>query len=311
MLPEVDRYYIAVDGGGSKTEFCLYNLSTMTKKHFFSGSTNFKNPESDTKINLIDDGLNQIFQLMKIEPAQIKGLVMGLSGCDSQEDHDYFMGLAALSGIAREKIFIGNDCELAFFSKGKPPGLSVVAGTGSIATGISANCKKARSGGWGSVVSDEGSGAWIGISVVKDLLRYYDGYGEHRRIFDIIHEHMKERSFDTLQSQLSKCVVKELAGFAKLVMDEAAKDDAYCLELVHTAACLVAEISHSVYQKLNFSNENSIDIVMTGSLFKSKIFCEAFKENLRDRTNQSNICYYINNMSPIKGGITLAQSLFN
>jgi N-acetylglucosamine kinase-like BadF-type ATPase len=215
-----------------------------------------------------------------------------------------------MSGIEREKIYICNDCELNFFSKGTPPGLSIVAGTGSIATGIAKDFSKTRSGGWGNAISDEGSGGWIGISVIKDFLRYYDGYGEYHHVFDIIREHLGESSFDELPGTLSQGSVKETAGFAKLVMDEADKGDKYCSCLTDKAAELVAEIACSVYKKLNFSDEISVDVVMSGSLFKSPSFYKAFKNYLNAMTMRNNFNFCGDVLSPVMGGITLACSMF-
>jgi N-acetylglucosamine kinase-like BadF-type ATPase len=310
MFSETDQYYIAVDGGASKTELCVYNPVTKFEKHFFSGCSNYKNPKTDAEKAIINDGLEQIFRDTGILPAQIKGLVLGLAGYDSQEDYDFFMRIALLSGIPREKIYICNDCELNFFSAGKPPGISVIAGTGSIVTGIASDFAKARSGGWGSSISDEGSGGWIGISVIKDLLRYCDGYGGYRHIFDIIREYFGGAGFDALPGILSQSNVTEMAELAKLVMDESDNGDLYCTDLTSKAAGLVAEIAYSVYQKLNFIGERSVDVVMSGSLFKTLFFCETFKDNLKAMAQNNNFNFCSGVSSPVMGGIELAHTLF-
>ena len=53
-------YYISVDGGGSKTEFCVYDIETGHKRLFLAGSTNFKNPECNAEETIIDKGFNKI-----------------------------------------------------------------------------------------------------------------------------------------------------------------------------------------------------------------------------------------------------------
>ena len=248
---------------------------------------------------------------MDIIPAQIKGLVMGLSGYDSQRDHDYFMDVAILSGVERNKIFICNDCELTFFAEGNPPGLSVVAGTGSISTGIARDFGRARSGGWGSSISDEGSGGWIGISVIRDLLRYNDGYGEYQQVFSTIREYLGEKTFDSLPGILSQYSVKELANLAKLVMDKADNGDEYCSLITAKAAEHIAEISYSVYKKLKFACEPSVDVVMSGSLFKSTFFCDLFIDTLKSMAGKDNINFCNKLLSPVMGGITLASVMFH
>ena len=307
---ENSEYYLAVDGGASKTEFCVYDIATGDEFFFSSGSSNYKNAGTDTEKNLIKKGVNKIFRNMNIKPEQIRGLVMGLSGCDSDEDHIHLLRIIDLAEVPPERVYIGNDCELAFFSEGKPPGLGIVAGTGSISVGIASDFTKARSGGWGSPISDEGSGAWIGISVIKDFLRFYDGYGEYQDFFDIVRKHMGQNNFDKIPGLLSLSPIEEIADFAKLVNNEAENGDKYCASLVRKAAGYIAELADSVYEKLDFGAEQSVDVVMIGSLFKSAYFCNAFKKSLTGSVKKKNLNFCKQEKKPVMGGISLACSMF-
>ncbi len=309
MAKEPGRYYIAVDGGASKTHFCLHNIDTGSEQEFFSSGTNFKNPETSARKNLIDKGVLRIFTETGISPEEVRGMVMGLAGCDCEDDHRYFMQLAAHSGIAPERIYVGNDCELAFYSKGSPPGLSIVAGTGSIAVGIAPNGEIVRSGGWGSLVSDEGSGLWLASAAARELLHYCDGLGEYQDIFEVLRRHFGEGGFASLPARLSKCGVKELAGLAKPLMDEADRGDDYCAKLVARAAGLVAALAHSVYSKLGFSAQSRVDVVLIGSLFKSVLFRACFRREMAALTKTGNM-NFIDGASPVMGGIEMARRLF-
>ncbi len=98
MVKEPGRYYIAVDGGASKTHFCLHNIDTGSEQEFFSSGTNFKNPETSARKNLIDKGVLRIFTETGISPEEVRGMVMGLAGCDCEEDRRYFLDLADVKG---------------------------------------------------------------------------------------------------------------------------------------------------------------------------------------------------------------------
>ncbi|MCX5794160.1 MAG: hypothetical protein NTY77_01520 [Elusimicrobia bacterium] len=64
-----------------------------------------------------------------------------------------------------------SDVELAHAAAfGGEPGLLVVAGTGSIAIARDWRGRWRRSGGWGQLLGDEGSGFWIGRSALRDPL---------------------------------------------------------------------------------------------------------------------------------------------
>jgi N-acetylglucosamine kinase-like BadF-type ATPase len=54
-------------------------------------------------------------------------------------------------------------------------GVTVDAGTGSMARGWSYDGREAGSGGWGSTLGDEGSGHWISMQAMAALLQAHDG----------------------------------------------------------------------------------------------------------------------------------------
>lgn len=303
-------YYIAVDGGGSKTEFCAIDRDTGIARHFLFGSSNYKILETDQEKETILSGFQHIYEALQIEPAQVRGLVMGMSGCDSPEDHSHYLDIALASRIARDAIHICNDSELAFYAKGKPPGLCAVAGTGSVATGVASNGDTARSGGWGTPISDEGSGAWIGIQALREVLRFCDGYGRDEPIYQDIREHFGAASFDALPKILSQKSLTEIAGVARLIMDKADAGEAYCLSLIEEAAAHVSMIAHSVYDKLSFKEEKSVDVVMAGSLFKCGAFRRTFERLFLPTVSIPNMRFLSDVESPVLGGIALARLLF-
>ena len=73
---------------------------------------------------------------------------------------------------------------------GLPEGLVVVAGTGSIAYGVNADAVAARSGGWGPVLADEGSGYWIGRHALVAIMRHADGRGPRTALTPMVLEHL-------------------------------------------------------------------------------------------------------------------------
>jgi N-acetylglucosamine kinase-like BadF-type ATPase len=310
-LPSNTRQYLlAIDGGGSKTVFCLCDCATGEDKFYRLGSSNYKITRVKSERDVILEGIKSLLEQAGADAGQVVGLVMGMSGCDSPGDHMHYLSIAAESGIARDKIYVCNDSELAFYSKGRPPGLCMIAGTGSVATGVGADRKKARAGGWGSPISDEGSGGWIGIQVLKALLRYCDGYGEYRPVFEALRRHYQSASFEELPRRLSQVTMGEIAGAARPTMDMADAGDPFCLGLVGEAALLAAEVALSIYRKLQFQNQPLVDIVMAGSLYKSPTFNAAFRKNLIGLAKKDNMVFYDGVKKPVLGGVALAREMF-
>ena len=303
-------YLLAIDGGGSKTDFCLFDCHTGKSEFYSLGSTNYKITRIKSEREIILKGISSVFEKAGIKADQIRGLVMGMSGCDAPSDYDHYFSIAVESNVAKDKIQVLNDSELAFYSKGVPPGLCMIAGTGSVATGISSDMKKLRVGGWGSPISDEGSGVWIGTSVLKALLRYCDRYGEYRDVFEKLRVFYGVSTYQELPDLISQITMSEIARAAKPTMDMADAGDPFCLDIVDRAAFHVAEIAHAVYKALAFDSEPSVDIVMAGSLYNSTEFNASFRKNLTELAQKENMVFYDNVEKPVLGGIAFAKKMF-
>jgi Predicted N-acetylglucosamine kinase len=307
----MNPYYIAVDGGGSKTAFCALSLETGEMHTSYAGKSNYKISETDLERMNILEGFQTLFSECGILPQQVCGLVMGMSGCDAAEDFAHYWDIALETGIAKERIYLCNDSELAFYAGGTPPGLCAIAGTGSVSTGIARDGVKARTGGWGSPISDEGSGAWIGIQALQAAIRHADGYEPYQELFDVLRESCGAQSFEELPKILSQANITDVADKAKIVMDMAdAGKSAYAAKMVEKAATLVSQIAASVYRKLSFAKEAKVDVVMAGSLFKSPFFHQSFEKAFLANIATDNVAFVKEVKNPVLGGIALAEKMF-
>ena len=87
-------------------------------------------------------------------------------------------------------VVVVNDALIALAAgAGDTPGIVIIAGTGSIAYGRNARRDAARSGGWGHIIGDEGSGYWIGREALSAVVRAVDGRGPSTRLTDDVLEH--------------------------------------------------------------------------------------------------------------------------
>ena len=78
----------------------------------------------------------------------------------------------------KSPMLIVNDALVALTAgAGDGPGIVVICGTGSICYGRNDAAEAARSGGWGYILGDEGSGYWIGRGALAAVVRHADGRG--------------------------------------------------------------------------------------------------------------------------------------
>src|SRR5690606_18783722 len=103
-----------------------------------------------------------------IVPAAI---CLGIAGVDRPDDAAVVQGIMKRIGY-KARVLVVNDALVAL-EAGAPgqPGIVIISGTGSICYGRNADGMAARSGGWGYVLGDEGSGYWIGRAALRAVLR--------------------------------------------------------------------------------------------------------------------------------------------
>lgn len=306
----LNKFLISVDGGGTKTVFCAYNLKDAEKTYFYTGSTNYKSINVDVAQENLVTGFKNIYEQMNLKKEEIGGIVLGLSGCDSEEDYRVYYNMLNTLDIDNKLVYICNDSELAFYSEGKAPGIAIICGTGSIAIGIDKMGKKHRAGGWGSPISDLGSGYWIGSRVIKQLLLYCDDCGPYEDIFEVIRKQYNVEDYSALPMIITRLNSYEIAAVAKTVVEYAEKGDAYSINVIDKAIEYLCILANSIYRKLNFNKEESIDIVVAGSLFKSQFFKDKLEASLKADYGMQNIKLLPTVMKPVDGGIKLGLEKF-
>jgi N-acetylglucosamine kinase-like BadF-type ATPase len=127
-------------------------------------------------------------------------------------------------------------------------GIVVLAGTGSISYGQDRAGKSARSGGFGFLLADEGSGYWLGHQALRATVRAADGRGPDTRIRPIVFEALEVSSVSDLvprvyEKGLPKHRIAALAGVVQRARDEG---DAVAAALIDAGARELALAARAV-----------------------------------------------------------------
>ena len=121
-----EKYLLAIDGGGTKTEYCIYNIETEETKSFLFGSTNYKNLGLKEVESNLKHSFHKICDALNIELEDIKGMVFGVSGCDTKSDYDVYESVVRRIGLNMDRVFICNDSEMTFLSVAESPGIGEI-----------------------------------------------------------------------------------------------------------------------------------------------------------------------------------------
>ncbi len=179
MIKQAVAYYLGIDGGGTKTT-CVVGDSTTVLARATSGPSNVIRAGELAAQAALQQCILEACAKSGISPTQITHTVAGVAGAGRTEIREFIQtSLNEFVGVA---VTVVTDAETALhaaFADG--PGVIVIAGTGSIALAQDGQGNRARAGGWGWAISDEGSSPWIGRRAVAAIFRAHD-VGESRKI---------------------------------------------------------------------------------------------------------------------------------
>lgn len=302
-------YILSVDGGGTKTEFCISDMEGHIKDSVIVGCSNYKS----VGVEAVRESFQAGFELLEkkgIRLGDLRYSVWGISGCDSEHDFSLIRAVLEGLGIDGETSYLCNDGILAFYAQAMEPGMVVIAGTGSIILGIGSDGEYKRASGWGYNISDIGSGYWIGAEALKHTLLYCDGCGGYSPFFDCIREYFKADSFERLPYVVTEVTdYYEIARLAELVTEEAGRGEEVTLGILRHGAEVIARLMGSIYRRMGFDSRMELNIVFSGGVLKSRIYQQLIKEELAWQIPLEHVTFSIQKHAPVYGGIRLARRI--
>ena len=255
-------FAVGVDGGGSKTLAVVVDEWGNERGRAVTGSSNH------TGVG-VEQAVWHIYSAVE-EAARRAGCGLplssawfGLAGIDHRDDYDLL--LPNLKPLARH-IHLTNDAELVLSGLPGAVGIALIAGTGSIALGRDARGAIARSGGWGHIIGDEGSGYDLGRRCLQAVAKATDGRGQATMLVELLlkHWHLDDAS-DMIGKVYSANDKAAIASLSALVFAAARDGDEIACSIVDAAARELALAAIAVKNMLNFAREQ-VALALGGGL---------------------------------------------
>lgn len=226
---------VGIDGGGTKTRVLARRSDSPCI--LFDRQFQASNYHSIGKTGLTTI-LSEIVSALTITfgPALKHSVfVLGMAGIDRPQDAAAYESVLSEIGCPGKQV-VCNDADIALVgAHGGNPGALLLCGTGSIAIGRTADHRVIRSGGWGALVSDEGSGYRLGCEAVSAALRAYDHSGPPTILQNAVCQALGLRSLpdilDVLYLSGGGIPVRTVASLAPLITEHCSQD-AVCHDIV-------------------------------------------------------------------------------
>jgi N-acetylglucosamine kinase-like BadF-type ATPase len=202
-----------------------------------------------------------------IVPAAI---CLGIAGVDRPDDSAVVRAIMKRIGY-KARVLVVNDALVAL-EAGAPrqPGVVVISGTGSICYGRNAAGEAARSGGWGYVLGDEGSGYWIGRAALRAVLRQADRRGPSTALTPMLLEHFGVKQPQGLIHEVYHTNLKPAAigALARSVQSAFAVGDEAAIGILRAAANELESSALSVARRLGMVGQ-PFTFILAGGIFRA------------------------------------------
>jgi glucosamine kinase len=226
------RHYLGVDGGGTG---CRARLETDTGEVLGQGLSG----PAATRFG-IDKAWSSIMTAVEaaLQEAGIAGEArgairagIGLAGLGRKGALEALQALPhPFAGIA----FTSDGFAACLGAHSGQDGAIVIAGTGSMGIGR-VEGRELRVGGYGFPISDEGSGADLGLQAVRLALRAHDGRHERTALLGEVMQRFQNEPAEAV-AWMDRATATDYATFAPLVMRHANQGDAAGRRIVQGAA---------------------------------------------------------------------------
>ncbi len=179
-------HVLGIDAGGTKTVCLLADEHGTLVSETRSTGANLQAAGELQVEKVLHEVMEEAIGDRPIMPTAI---CLGIAGVDRPDDAAVVRGIMKRIGY-KARVLVVNDALVAL-EAGAPgeEGIVIISGTGSICYGRNRAGEAARSGGWGYVLGDEGSGYWIGRAAVRAVLREADQRGRPTALTPLLLEH--------------------------------------------------------------------------------------------------------------------------
>ncbi|MFT7771612.1 N-acetylglucosamine kinase [Roseateles sp.] len=258
--------FLGIDGGGTKTAFVLLDESGRLLARHEATTSYYLEIGFDALRALLRDGVQATLHKADAVASDVSHAFAGLPA--HGEDSGLLAAFDGLLTGVLPRSTVGNDmvCSWAGSLAGTD-GISLVAGTGSIAYGEWMG-RNARSGGWGEVFGDEGSAHWLAREVLALFSRMADGRAEPGPLMGLVREHFRlAHDLDLCGAINGGAARSQLAQVARLATAAAQAGDAQARELLVRAGDELAALAAGVARSLGLEGIQAVPISYTGGVF--------------------------------------------
>jgi N-acetylglucosamine kinase-like BadF-type ATPase len=288
---------LGIDGGGTKTVAWLARCNFTAKSDLSntmkiigrgrSGSSNVRGVGFETALDHLNRAVERAFADAELSRVTVASACLALAGAGREVEQQRIRSWADQCQLTSKLTVVDDALPVLYAASSDGIGIALIAGTGSLALGQNTNGDRARCGGWGSLLGDEGSGYQISLAALRAAVRADDGRGPSTQL----HERLLDHHAITSASELIPILHAEpnnrimIASLAPLVFDVAGSGDPVAIRIIDQASTDLAEMVKTLIDRLDMPTQ-PCSLAGTGSVL---IHQHAFTQSIRDKLAEAGI----------------------
>ena len=298
--------FLGIDGGGTKTE-CVIGDEEQVLGSSVGSTIKIKKVGESAAGQAIETAIADACRSANVTPRDIRHTCIGIAGSSIPEVTDWTYSV--LKQLVAGEVQVVNDALIAHRAAfDKRPGVLVIAGTGSNVLGINDRGESGRAGGWGPMISDEGSGFWIGRRAVAHAMRAYDCRQEST-LLDAVMNAWHLKTVEELVSMANSNPPPDFSSLLPAVLQCATGSDKLAGEILVSAASELAQLAGVVVCKL-WPDSSEVAVAVTGGVFvHSPEIRRRFAEELH--ALRLGITVNLEPVHPVMGALAMARQIQN
>ncbi|MFG0267525.1 MAG: N-acetylglucosamine kinase [Rhodopirellula sp. JB055] len=292
-----DGLILGIDGGGTKTVAWLARCDFTSKTDVTntmeiigrgrSGPSNVRGVGFETAFNHLNQAIERAFVDAERSRITVESACLALAGAGRDSEQQRIRSWADQCQLARQLRVVDDALPVLYAASSDGVGVALIAGTGSLALGRNANGDRARCGGWGSLLGDEGSGYQISLAAHRAAVRDDDGRGPSTQLHERLLGHHGITSASELIPILHAAPDNRvmIASLAPLVFEVAEVGDPVARRILDQASTDLAEMVRTLIDRLSMPTQ-ACSLAGTGSVL---IHQPAFTQSVRDKLAEAGI----------------------
>jgi N-acetylglucosamine kinase-like BadF-type ATPase len=276
--------FLGVDGGGTKTAFCLLRADGTIAAQAQAESIYYFSTGLALVDRVLRAGINNVCATAGISPSEIEYAFFGIPTYGEVSGDIPALNAIPRAILGHDRYACDNDMVCGWSgSLGAVDGINVISGTGSMTYGERSG-QGLRIGGWGELFGDEGSAYWIAVRGLEAYARMSDGRLEAGPLLDLLRKHLDVTAdLDVIDVVLNRWQSDrtKVASLSPRVAEAADLGDRAAGAILADAGRELALLVETTRRRLGYSAGDIVPVSYSGGTFGAKQVLDEFRRQLQ------------------------------